>query len=97
MEVLGSKGSMEVQRRWGKDKMSWSELCVKPAELIEKYKLDFLSSATEPKDSSGETDIDITQNLRALLQDEKKSKDDVFTYIDVSRIALLVIILLIYY
>lgn len=83
VDVLGSKGSMEVQQRWGKEKMSWSDLCDKPADLIEKYKFDYLSSTTEPKeDVRRDADVDITYHLRALLQDDKKNKDDVFTYID---------------
>ena len=34
--VIGSKGRMEIQQRWGKEKMTWSEICDNHRDLIEK-------------------------------------------------------------
>ncbi|XP_063678716.1 eukaryotic translation initiation factor 4 gamma 3-like isoform X3 [Bolinopsis microptera] len=82
LENLDDKGSMDIQQRWGKDKMSWSDLCDDPVQLIQKYKLDFLSTTSEPKESISESDIDITVTLRNFFEDSNSSQNDVFSYID---------------
>ena len=49
-----------------------------------RYKLDFLSTTSEPKESISESDIDITVTLRNFFEDPNSSQNDVFSYIDVS-------------
>jgi len=82
LEVLDDKGSMDIQQRWGKDKMSWSDISDNPSELIQKYKLDFLSTTSEPKESVSQSDIDITVTLRSFFEDSASSQNDVFDYIN---------------
>ena len=35
IECLGKKGRMDIQQRWGKEKMSWSDICDDSATIIE--------------------------------------------------------------
>jgi len=76
---------MEIQRRWGKEKMSWTGLTDNPAQLIEEYKLDFLSSSCGEEGATTTTvptpDINFSNHLATLIE-EKTSMDDIFKYID---------------
>jgi len=82
LDVLDDKGSMEIQQRWGKDQMSWSELCNDPSSLIQKYKLDFLSTMSEPKEAVSDIGIDITASLMNYFENSDSPQNDVFSYID---------------
>ena len=50
--------------------------------FIIRYKLDFLSTTSEPKEAAPESDIDVSISLRNLF--DKPSQDEIFQFIDVS-------------